>query len=251
LVLRNLALIAILIGSLPLLGFVAPCCAQQVGKASREGSSKAAGNRPSAAAKAKVQLAVTPEREAAVKTFVARNHPELTSLLDLLKANQPKEYERAIRELYRVSEKLATIQERDSELYDLELQAWQVQSRIQLLVARLKMADSEDVRRELKEALGEQLKARAGLLRHERERVAERLQRIDRDLDRLEGNPQDWIDKQFAALVKNTRAGKNRPRTFSGKKPAAAKPNSAARKENSAKSATIDQSIEANESSKP
>ena len=42
------------------------------------------------------QLAITPEREAAVTTFVEKNHAELAALLVHLKTNQPKEYERAL-----------------------------------------------------------------------------------------------------------------------------------------------------------
>lgn len=247
---RNLSIIAILLGSLPLAGLAAPCGAQQRASVARDGSSKDAG-RVLPDTKAKMPLAITPEREAAVMTFVGRNHSELSSLLELLKENRRKEYERAIRELYRVTEKLATIQERDREQYELELQAWQVQSRIQLLVARLKMADSDDVRHELKEAVGEQLKARTALLRHERERVARRLERIDRDLGRLENDSQDWIDKQFAALVKNTSGAKARPRKLNAKQPAEGTTQSSPREEKTKKSPTAAQTLETNGSKKP
>jgi hypothetical protein len=60
-------------------------------------------------AKAK-KLGVTPERQAAVMTFVQRNHPELADLLAHLKARQPAEYEGAVRELFRTTERLAQIQ---------------------------------------------------------------------------------------------------------------------------------------------
>jgi hypothetical protein len=42
--------------------------------------------------KAKAPLAITPEREAAVLTFIQRNHAELADLLAHLKENQPAEY---------------------------------------------------------------------------------------------------------------------------------------------------------------
>ena len=54
----------------------------------------------------------TEEREAAAMTFVRMNHPELASLLDQLKLNDVAEYQRAIRELFHSSEKLAQLQER-------------------------------------------------------------------------------------------------------------------------------------------
>src|SRR6478736_3014044 len=66
------------------------------------------------AGKGKPALAVTPEREAAAMAFVKQHHPELADLLTMLKAGNQKEYEKAVRELYRTSERLAQIQERDS-----------------------------------------------------------------------------------------------------------------------------------------
>src|SRR5690242_13764878 len=70
--------------------------------------------------KAKSAILVTPEREAAVLTFVQRNHAELADLLAALKTNDPQQYERAIRDIFRTTERLAQIQERDPLQYELE-----------------------------------------------------------------------------------------------------------------------------------
>src|SRR5206468_2527102 len=59
--------------------------------------------------KDKPAIAVTPEREAAAITFVQRNHAELADLLASLKASQPQEYERAIRDIYRTTERLKAV----------------------------------------------------------------------------------------------------------------------------------------------
>ena len=56
-------------------------------------------------------------REAAAMTFVRMNHPELATLLDQLKLNDLPEYQRAIRELFHSSEKLAQLQERNPKRY--------------------------------------------------------------------------------------------------------------------------------------
>src|SRR5947207_8298247 len=90
--------------------------------------------------KAKPPILVTPEREAAVMTFVQRNHAELADLLTSLKTSQPQEYEGAIKEIFRTIERLAVIQERDPRQYELEVVAWTAQSRVQLLAAKLKMS---------------------------------------------------------------------------------------------------------------
>src|SRR6185369_13159976 len=49
--------------------------------------------------KSKPTISITPEREAAVLTFVQRNHAELSDLLAVLKTNQPDEYDRAVRDI--------------------------------------------------------------------------------------------------------------------------------------------------------
>src|SRR3569623_1293825 len=89
--------------------------------------------------KPKAAITITPEREAAAIAFVQRNHAELAELLGYLKSSQPEEYTRAIREIYRTTERLAQIVERDPALYDLEVSAWTAQSHVQLLAAKLKM----------------------------------------------------------------------------------------------------------------
>jgi hypothetical protein len=158
-------------------------------------------NKDSGTATNKDRQAVSPEREEAVMAFVKLNHPELAQLLAHLKENQPKEYERAIRELFRASDRLTQIHDRDRAQYDLEVQLWKTQSRVQLLTARLKMGESEELKKQLQDLLGEQIDNRAALLRHEREKVATRLSRIDTDLQRLESDRQKVIDKQLQTLT--------------------------------------------------
>jgi hypothetical protein len=87
-------------------------------------------------------LVMSPEREAAVLTFVRLHHAELESLLNHLRDASPKEYEKACRELYRVTERLSLSRDRDSVQYELELRSWKAQSRLQLLSAKMQMASS-------------------------------------------------------------------------------------------------------------
>lgn len=173
--------------------------------------------------KASKQLAVTPEREAAVTTFVQRNHPELAEILTHLKANQQRAYEQAIRELHRVTERLAGIQERDSSLYELEVAAWTAQSRVQLLAARLRMGESDAVRKELREALGAQADARLAVLKHQRAQTAERLAKTDGEINRLENNRSEFIDKQMQTLEQSL-AGKTGSKAAGAKQQFTGKP---------------------------
>lgn len=173
-------------------------------------------------------VVITPEREAAVTSFVDRNHPELAALLSHLKSKQPKEYERAVRDLFRVTEKLAMVSERDSRQYDLELKAWKAQSRAQLLVARLKMTepesgDREELTKQLRETLSEQMQARLEVMKLDRERVTGRLEKLNDDIDRLERDRENAIDNHLKNLTSQVNAGglKAKP---SEKKPLEKKP---------------------------
>ena len=163
-------------------------------------ASAAAQNKPT-------PMNVTPEREAAVHTFVELNHPELAELLKHLKTNKPQEYARAIRELHRITERLAGIQERDRTQYDLEIKLWTAQSRVQLLTARLKMGVTDELKSQLRDAVGAQAEAKVALLKHDRTRVADRLAKIDADIAQFENDRQKVIDKQMELLTRTAEAG--------------------------------------------
>jgi L-2-hydroxyglutarate oxidase LhgO len=154
---------------------------------------------------------VSAEREEAVMAFVKEHHPALAELLVQLKTGSPKEYEQAMRELFRTSERLAQIQERDPQQHKLEIKLWQAQSRVQLLTARLKMSDSQELREQLRAALNEQLDMRLALLRLERDRVSDRLNDIDRQVQKLQSNRQDLVDRQMESLAGAEKTGASKP----------------------------------------
>lgn len=162
-------------------------------------------------AKPRPALAVTPEREAAAMAFVKQHHSELADLLTQLKSGNAREYDKAVRELFRTSERLAQVRERDSQQYELDLKLWQVQSRVQLLTARLKMSRSKELREELRATLNEQLDARMAVLRRERERAQERLGDIDKQLKRLEEGRKQAIDRQVESLTSSPKPRPGKP----------------------------------------
>jgi hypothetical protein len=152
---------------------------------------------------------ITAETEAAVNAFVAEQHPELAVLLKRLKGmKNQRPYERAIRELHSASERLASLQQNDPARYDVALRAWKVKSRIQLLSARLTMNDDEQLKAELKEALAEQYDIRREMLTLEKNRLQQRLQRLERDLADYDNRREEHIEKQFKQL---TSVPKSRP----------------------------------------
>jgi hypothetical protein len=164
------------------------------------------------AAKPKEAVAVTPEREAAVFTFVEQHHPELGDLLTHLKeSNETRQYQRAIRDLSNASERLAAMQKNDAERYELELQAWKAKSRIQLLAAKLTMNESEELRDELKASLADQYEIRRDLLKLERERFRDKLRKAEKALADHEARREVALERQYQSILSTGTPAKNAP----------------------------------------
>jgi hypothetical protein len=158
--------------------------------------------------KGKSAIAVTPEQEAAVIGFVQRNHAELAELLGYLKTSQPEEYQRAIKEILRTTERINQIQDRDPLQYELEVAVWTAQSRVQLLAARLKMGSTDELLKQLREALKTQNETKLSLLKHERQRVSDRLGKIEGDIARYETDREKLIDRQLQLLTRSAAEGR-------------------------------------------
>jgi hypothetical protein len=163
-------------------------------------------------------LVITPEREAAAMTFVRQHHPELAELLIHLKESSPKEHERAVRDLFRTSERLAQLQERDANVYELELKLWKARSRAQLLSAKLQMADSEELRHKLRGTLEEEYELQMQLLKRERDRLADRVNGLNSQIDRLTQRRNESIDSQFQKLTKTSGRPETKAKTNVKKK---------------------------------
>ncbi len=166
---------------------------------------------------------LTPEREAAAITFVRQHHVELVDLLLYLKVQRPKAYEQAVFDLFRVSERLAQQQVQNYDRYELDLALWKVESRIELLAARLKMAgpdspEGQSLSPQLKKLLEQRLDLRLERLLFERERTAERLQRFDRQIDQARAHRGQNLDREFQRLTAQS------PSASTGKRPAAKPP---------------------------
>lgn len=143
---------------------------------------------------------VTRAREAAVMTFVEQHQPKLAALLIYLKENQPAEYQKAVRDLLRISDRLALYHERDPQRYESELKLWKLSSRIELLAAQLRMEDRAEVRQHLREAFE---------LQHElrREILQQRIEKMKQQLTRMDENAERDVERQFRAMLRKVRPG--------------------------------------------
>lgn len=141
------------------------------------------------------------EREAEAITFVQQHQPELARLLVYLRKRDPRQYQRAVRELVRTAERLAQTKQRDARRYELELQLWKTRSRIDLLAAQWQMHPSDELRERLRAAVTQQLAQQKDLLLSERERIAQRLEKLDAQLQTLETQQETEIERRMQALT--------------------------------------------------
>ncbi len=173
--------------------------------------------------------AFTPEREAAAIEFVRRHHPELAKLLAHLKKVDNEEYRRAVGSLFRASERLAHIQERNPERYERELKAWKLKSRIQLLVARVRLApEDEKPRQELKQALLEQFELTNAQILEERKKLLDRIEKLDSQIKNIPKDRDSHIEKQLELLLRDRKKADVKEKSGRAKTPAGGEPNGGA-----------------------
>jgi len=169
-------------------------------------------------AKPKRPIAVTAAQEKEVGRFLRQHHAELADLLEHLKSSSPSRYHKAIRDLWKARERLMQVKQRDRTQYELELEAWVIESKIQLLVARLAMKDDDALREELRSLLGQRIDLRLRLVLGERERHLERVRKLDEQVDRYNNSRSEMIEKQFLLLTDSCKRLKQKRAGLSAKR---------------------------------
>jgi hypothetical protein len=148
---------------------------------------------------------VTVDQEATAIALVRKHHKELYTLLTSLKESVPLEYDRAIRELSRSSDRLAQLKKRDSKRYKIELRLWQVRSQRQLLTARLQMGQDESLLDELRDTLNDEHELSLAILQHERDRLTRRLAKLEDQINKQETKQEASVERKLNALKKAAR----------------------------------------------
>jgi len=147
---------------------------------------------------------ITVAHETRALEFAARHHPELAALISPLKASNPKEYARAIRELFRTSERLESVRGRDERRYELDLEAWKLNSQVRLFAARLVMSSDPELKQQLREAIQRKAEHRVRMLQFEKETLQNRLAQIDRDLEKSTNTLDQTVSSEFDRFVKQS-----------------------------------------------
>ncbi len=160
---------------------------------------------------------LAPEREEFTLAFVREHHPELAALLESLKAMRPKEYQRAIGELYPVSRSLENLKLHNPRRYELGLELWKSKSKAELLAAKLVSTPSAELESQLRIALENQLELEIRQQQAEQEQLKARLNQVETTIKRLNDNREKLIESRLQGLrnkVQRARrldAGKSAP----------------------------------------
>ena len=152
--------------------------------------------------------AVTPEREAAAMTFAKRHHPELHALLVQLKQMDTDGYETAIRELFQTSERLAKVKSTRPDRYETDLAIWKIDSRVRLMAVQSRGSEKE-ARAEIKKLLLEKYKLRVQQMKQDRDRLEERIKKMNETIDHAKKNSDKLADREIDRLFRTVRTRQN------------------------------------------
>ncbi len=149
------------------------------------------------------------ETEAAAAGLVKSHLPELEQVLNRLRKAQPRQYERAVRDLARSAKKLDAVRKRDEQLYELEVELLKAQTDVNFLTAKLKVRDSQSDRNLLRKAVARLHQASIARGEYDVHVLQQRLERARQQLvtasERLEAKRADsneHLEKSYLSLLR-------------------------------------------------
>lgn len=145
---------------------------------------------------------MTKQQEQSALKFARRHHPELAELLKQLDRDMTSEYDKAIRQIHVVNERLERIKDRSLEDYNLQLNLWKVDSRIRLLAARMTMSSDEQLQVEMEKLLTQRFSLKEQQLQRDKVRTTTRLEKIDSQLENLHNNREELLKRELARYQK-------------------------------------------------
>lgn len=158
---------------------------------------------PADASKKEAAKKVSASKERTALKFVSQNHPELAELLGALKATSDEQYQAAIEDVSSERDRLSKLAERDAERHALSLEIWKLNSRVRLAVARFAMAESPGDVEKLVELMKNRNNVRGQLFALDRARLAQRLEKLDTQIEALEAATDEGFAKDIERLRKS------------------------------------------------
>lgn len=154
-------------------------------------------------------IQVDRDTESKAISLVKAHLPELNDVLGRLRADQPRQYDRAIRDLAKSVRKLELAQKRDEQLYEIELELLQAETQVSLLTAKLKVRDSQSDRKQLRNAVARLHQAQVTRIEYDVDLYRQRLERAKRQFDaageRLEAkqtNRDQQLEESYLGLLR-------------------------------------------------
>lgn len=195
-------------------------CGNAVGADEQKKEKKAAAKKQ-AVQKAIPTKLTTDQEENALK-FAKTHHPELARLLEQLRRKSSVEFKRGIREVHLAALRLDRMKEKQPARFKSELQTWKADSEIRLLSAKWIVSSDKKLEKQIQALLRKRQENRIEKLTTERERLAQRLQQLDDQINMSTSEMEAAIASEWERLSKRAAAAR-KARSRSSKKSTAAK----------------------------
>jgi len=147
-------------------------------------------------------IRVDPAKEAAALRFLGDKFPELADLVSRLKRTDAGEYAAAIRDLHATYANLERLRVTDRRRYVHELQAWQVQSRIDIVVARLTVDPNINRDKRLRSLLSSRFELRRQWLLSEQQEHLRRADELGAEADKILDRKEELVDNALGQLLR-------------------------------------------------
>ena len=152
---------------------------------------------------------LNPQNEQLALQLTSEHLHQLTPLLQQLKTDQPRQYQRAIADLARSAKKLNATQERDERHFQVELELLKAETEANLIAARLKVRDKLQDRNKLRDAVARLLAAKQVKMEYEVEILRKRLARdqtllaaAEQDLSAFQKDSTRNLDATYLTLLR-------------------------------------------------
>lgn len=146
-------------------------------------------------------------------TFIKSHHPELGTLLEVLKTTDRPKYDSAIKDVSKVIKRLEGARKRDEKLYELEIAGWKIQSKIDLLLAKGMAKDKSFKESDLKQLVENRIDNQIQRTNREIELIDQRKASLAETLNKLNNNRQTQIEKQLANILKRLKGDKTKAKS--------------------------------------
>ena len=153
------------------------------------------------------------DEEAAALKFAKEHHPELAKLLGPMKSTRPKEYQKAVRELYRTADRLTRMETRAPERYAIEIEIWKTESRLRLIAVRTAMVDDDERREQIEKLVTDRNALKIKLYEFERDEAKSRISQLDKQIEMLKTQESNAVRKEVDRLVNSAKSSASRVKT--------------------------------------